>query len=202
MHEMSQCQELISKIMDMSPPLPEQQVHADLHVANVLIGTTHDDEADSAAPAADTVGSTVPAAAAAAAAVSSASPIVTGVLDFEFSAVDWRVMELVVGLSKYIATPAAETCFEAYVAGYAEGGGRLTAAESQYAPDLIIVRVLNNVIYFAGRALAGEDDLAALTTRMDMYAARCKWIRDKAAWMRAVLRAQLVEAAAAAADSQ
>lgn len=79
---------------------------------------------------------------------------VTGVLDFEFSAYDWRVMELAVGLSKYIAMPDIEPVFEEWVAGYAEGGGRLTAAEVDFVPDAIIVRVLNNVIYFAGRIFA------------------------------------------------
>lgn len=48
------------------------------------------------------------------------------------------------------------------------------------------------VIYFAGRALAGEDDLAALTSRMAMYNSRCEWIRERAPWMRSVLRAKLV----------
>ena len=48
------------------------------------------------------------------------------------------------------------------------------------------------VIYFAGRALAGEDDLSALTTRMAMYNSRCAWIRERAQWMRDVLRAALV----------
>lgn len=171
MHELDQCDQTIARIVSMDPPLPEHQVHADLHVSNVLIGES------------------------AAAADGSSAPIVTGVLDFEFSAVDWRIMEMVVGLSKYIATASAETCFEAYVDGYAEAGGRLTEAEADLTPDLIVVRVLNNVIYFAGRALAGEDSLDALTTRMAMYAARCAWIREKAPWMRQVLRAKLVDGA-------
>jgi hypothetical protein len=99
----------------------------------------------------------------------------------------------VVGLSKYIATPGAEEAFAAWVDGYALGGGTLTQAEADLIPELIIVRVLNNVIYFAGRTLAGEDELEALTTRMPMYRDRCRWIREKSPWMREVLTKALVK---------
>jgi len=156
--ELELIERLIERILAMNPPLPQQQIHADLHVANVLV---HDGK-------------------------------VSAVLDFEFAAPDWRIMELVVGLTKYIATPGAEEAFAAYVDGYKQVGGKLTPEEAQFVPELIILRVLNNVIYFAGRALAGEDDLAALTTRMDMYAARCAWIRERAAWMTQVLNEKLV----------
>lgn len=66
--------------------------------------------------------------------------VVTGLLDFEFSAHDWRVMELAVGLSKYVGMPGIEPTFATWVDGYAEGGGRLTEREIQLVPDLIILR--------------------------------------------------------------
>jgi len=97
------------------------------------------------------------------------------------------------GLSKYIATAGAEESFKAWVAGYKAGGGSVTLEEARLIPELIILRVLNNVIYFGGRALAGEDDLAALTTRMDMYAGRCAWIRARVPWMTEVLTEALVD---------
>ncbi len=45
-------------------------------------------------------------------------------------------------------------------------------------PDLVNLRIINNVVYFVGRAIAEEDDISALTTRAGMYAARCKWVVD------------------------
>ena len=127
--------------------------------------------------------------------VSSDGAAVAAVLDFEFSSRDWRVMDLAVGLSKYVGQPGVEPAFEDWVRGYAEGGGRLTADEAALVPDLIVVRVLSNVVYFVGRALFGEDDWPCITSRAAMYAARIRWIRERAAWMEAVLRAHLVVAA-------
>lgn len=117
---------------------------------------------------------------------------VTGLLDFEFCAPDWRVMELCVGVSKFVGVAGIEPTIEAWVAGYAEGGGKLTATEIELVPELIELRVLSNVVYFAGRAAAGEDVIDALTTRAVMYANRCKWLTEKAVWMRGVLSAALL----------
>ena len=77
--------------------------------------------------------------------------MVTGVLDFEFTAYDWRVMELCVGLSKYVGMENIEPVFAEWVSGYSFAGGRLEAAEIELLPDLIILRILSNVVYFAGR---------------------------------------------------
>jgi homoserine kinase type II len=62
----------------------------------------------------------------------------------------------------------------------------LTAAEIAALPDLIIIRILTNVVYFAGRYVAGEDSLAPLTGRADVYAQRCAWVRQQADWLRAL----------------
>ena len=104
---------------------------------------------------------------------------------------DWRVMEMAVGLSKYVGMDGIEATFEEWVDGYAEHG-TLTTEEAQLLPDLIILRVLNNVVYFAGRAVAGEDDISALTTRVKMYADRCRWISERRDWIRTVLTTKLV----------
>ena len=45
-----------------------------------------------------------------------------------------------------------------YIEGYSEGrgssgeGGRLTKAEADFVPDGIVLRILSNVIFFAGRS--------------------------------------------------
>ena len=52
---------------------------------------------------------------------------------------------MVVGLSKYMGIPEVETVFTQWVEGYAEGGGRLTKHELQLVPELITLRILNNV---------------------------------------------------------
>lgn len=119
---------------------------------------------------------------------------VSGLLDFEFSAHDWRVMEAVVGLSKYIALPDIEPVFEAWVSGYAAAGGRLLPVEVDLIPDLIIARVLNNVVYFAGRIMSGEDCADVLTSRCAMYRKRVEWIRERKEWMLSVLRRELLQA--------
>ena len=115
--------------------------------------------------------------------VDDASGEVTGILDFEFSAFDWRVMELVVGLSKYAGMKEPSKPIAEYIAGYGEGGGRLRKRERELVPDLVILRVLSNVVYFAGRALAGEDSLAPLTGRVGVYAARCRWLHAQREWL-------------------
>ena len=67
--------------------------------------------------------------------------------------------------------------FREFCDGYSEVG-RLTAAEIGCIPDLIILRILSNVVYFVGRAMAGEDSIDSLTTRAEMYYNRIKWIKE------------------------
>jgi hypothetical protein len=93
----------------------------------------------------------------------------------------------VVGLSKYAGISAPEAHIQAYIHGYAEGGGRLTAAEIRLVPQLIILRVLSNVIYFAGRAAAGEDSVEPLVGRAKVYEQRVRWLQEKAGWLRGLL---------------
>lgn len=53
--------------------------------------------------------------------------------------------------------------------------------------------ILNNVAYFAGRFLAGEDTLEPLTGRAELYAARVRMVQAKRDWMVAALEAALLE---------
>ena len=113
--------------------------------------------------------------------------VVTGVLDLEFSAFDWRAMEAGVGLSKFCGLTNPEPHVRAFVEGYGSAGGRLTRREIELMPDLIILRILSNVIYFGGRALAGEDTVEPLSGRAHIYAARIRWLHDNRAWLVGVL---------------
>jgi homoserine kinase type II len=100
---------------------------------------------------------------------------VVGLLDFEFVAYDWRVMELAVALSKYFDQDDPLPLIREFVAGYALHGD-LTDAELEALPDLINLRMFSNVIYFTGRAVSGEDDLKSLTSRAGSYSKRVRWI--------------------------
>jgi len=59
---------------------------------------------------------------------------VSGLLDFEFAAYEWRVMECVVGLSKYAGLAGPMTHMMEYMEGYAAGGGHLTQREAELIP--------------------------------------------------------------------
>lgn len=104
---------------------------------------------------------------------------VTAILDFEFAAFDWRAMELAICLSKYAGEEPAMPYFHEFINGFAESGV-LTRAEAQAIPDLITLRILSNVVYFVGRAIAGEDNISTLTTRIENYEKRINWLKENA----------------------
>jgi hypothetical protein len=54
---------------------------------------------------------------------------------------------------------------------------------SQAHPSSSTRSILNNVAYFVGRALAGEDTLEPLTGRAEIYANRVRWIQARRAWI-------------------
>ncbi|KAI8616341.1 kinase-like domain-containing protein [Chytriomyces sp. MP71] len=108
--------------------------------------------------------------------------VVHGILDFEFTALDWRAMELAICLSKYAGEPEPFIYFNDFVAGYAEGdGARLTAVEVENLPQLIVLRILSNIVFFVGRAIAGEDTIETLTERVKSYARRIVWLEENEA---------------------
>jgi Ser/Thr protein kinase RdoA (MazF antagonist) len=101
---------------------------------------------------------------------------VTGLLDFEFSSYDWRAMELAICLSKYCSEDDPYPYFEKFVDGFAVTG-ELTSMEIESICTLIRLRILSNVVYFVGRALAGEDKISTLTCRIDNYCQRLRWVK-------------------------
>jgi len=100
---------------------------------------------------------------------------VAGVLDFEFLAHDYRAMELAIALSKYIGEDDPLQCCRQFMAGFAQHG-RLTPEEQRVVPDLIQLRILSNVVWFVGRAVAGEDSIASLAARAQSYVRRISWL--------------------------
>ncbi len=125
--------------------LPQQLIHGDAHTDNVLVSSKDD------------------------------KGVVTGILDFEFCAFDFRAMELAISLSKYVSLDDPLPYLRDMIEGYAEQM-RLTDAEIAALPALINLRVVSNVVYFVGRAISGEDDISSLTTRIGDYAKRVRWI--------------------------
>ena len=80
------------------------------------------------------------------------------------------------------------------IAGYASAGGRLTAREVEHVPDLVITRILNNVVYFVGRAIAGEDTIEPIRGRAAIYAKRCRFLTEhKPAIIEALRKSGVVE---------
>ena len=91
-------------------------------------------------------------------------------------------MEACVGLTKYVATDGIDirASVAAFLAGYGAGGGRLTAAEARFVPDGMVLRILSNVVFFAGRATAQppQDNIRTLVSKVVPYARRCRWIES------------------------
>jgi len=102
---------------------------------------------------------------------------VSGLLDFEFCAYDWRAMELAICLSKYAGEQNPLPLFQQFIQGFLDFG-RLTAEEVKMIPDLINLRILSNVVYFVGRAVSQEDTAESLTSRAASYAKRVQWINE------------------------
>jgi len=92
--------------------------------------------------------------------------VVTALLDFEFSALDFRAMELAICLSKYISADDPLPFLNSFIDGYTEKM-KLTRTEIEAIPDLINLRIVSNVVYFVGRSIAGEDGIESLTTRCE-----------------------------------
>ncbi len=78
-------------------------------------------------------------------------------------------------LSKYVGEDEPLPLIRDFVTGYAQKG-ELTSAEISIIPDLINLRIFSNVVYFTGRAMAGEDSLESLTSRAGSYAKRVRWV--------------------------
>jgi Ser/Thr protein kinase RdoA (MazF antagonist) len=88
---------------------------------------------------------------------------------------DFRAQELAICLSKYVSAAEPLPYLRDFISGF-KSSLRLTEKEARAVPGLISLRVVSNVIYFVGRAIAGEDDITSLTSRADEYARRIRWI--------------------------
>ena len=78
----------------------------------------------------------------------------TGLLDFEYATYDWRAMELAVCLSKYAGEKDPLPYFELFLTGFSKYG-ILSEKEIELIPDLIVLRILSNVVFFVGRTVTG-----------------------------------------------
>ena len=86
-------------------------------------------------------------------------------------------MELAICLSKYAGEKEAFQIFSDFVDGFSEYG-KLTRKEVEAIPDLIILRILSNVVYFVGRALGKESSIDDLITRARTYSNRVSWLKS------------------------
>ncbi len=66
-------------------------------------------------------------------------------------------------------------------------------------PDLINLRIFSNVVYFTGRALAGEDSIESLTSRAASYAKRVRWVNANRDAVVSTIKAQTLATAAVSA---
>ena len=121
--------------------------------------------------------------------------VVSGLLDFEFCARDLRAMELAICLSKYCGEAEPAPYLTDFISGYCSTCYRLTAVEARAVPTLVVLRIVSNIVFFVGRALAGEDEWLQLTSRAENYAKRVRWLGGHGAW----ISEQIVAATPAAA---
>ena len=146
--EIRQIEDLISQLLALN--LPQQLIHGDLHYDNVLaIFDSNDRNKDK----------------------------VTGIVDFEFVANDWRAMDLAICLSKYASEANPMLYFRQVIHGYRQYI-TLTSHEIEALSDLIILRILSNVVFFVGRAMAGEDSYQTLIVKIEPYLQRISWLRN------------------------
>lgn len=101
---------------------------------------------------------------------------VTGVVDFEFCAMDWRAMDLAITLSKYASELEPLAFFQQVICGYSQFIA-LTEDEIDSVVDLIILRILSNIVFFVGRAIAGEDSVRMAISKLNVYLKRIVWLR-------------------------
>lgn len=92
---------------------------------------------------------------------------VSGILDFEFAAWDYRAMEMAVFFVGLIGDEEADwTRMEAFLAGY---GGVLKWSREEIAalPLFLNLRKFTNSLHLIGRMMAGHNDLSAVTNKLE-----------------------------------
>lgn len=113
---------------------------------------------------------------------------ISGLLDFEFAALDWRAQDLAICLSKYISEPDPRLPLTKFCEGWKEACP-LTAAEAEALPTLIRLRILSNVVFFIGRWLANEAAIETLIGgRAQSYVKRLDYIKDHCSEIRGLVK--------------
>jgi Ser/Thr protein kinase RdoA (MazF antagonist) len=111
---------------------------------------------------------------------------VTGILDFEFSALDVRPMELTVALTWWPAgcfgTGAEWPILAALANGYARHI-RLTHPEIDAIPTLFEFRAYTSLIHRLGRSLAGLSPIEAVLERAYAALERADWLAANGEWL-------------------
>ena len=104
---------------------------------------------------------------------------VTGVLDWEFSTVDLRAMDVAVALLWWPRAPRGSerswAIMDAFGQGYS-GYGRLTIDELEALPSLMRLRIVATLLHRFGRYLAGRDPEDRLVQRISWTLSVDDWI--------------------------
>lgn len=116
--------------------------------------------------------------------------VVTGIVDFEFGAFDWRAMELATALSKYAAELDPLPYVRPFIQGYCSTAVPLTSTEASVLPDLIMLRILSMSVYFVGRAVSGEGSWETFLARLPNYCHRLRWVQAHRELLEQLLRSE------------
>lgn len=102
---------------------------------------------------------------------------IVGLLDFEFATIDVRAMELAVVLAEFPAPDSEQALHRMRL--FCEGYGsavRLNADEADLLPDLVMLRMMDVFLHFAGRLAEGLDDLKVWRGQIERTSFVCRWM--------------------------
>ena len=104
---------------------------------------------------------------------------VSGIVDFEFCSYDWRAMELAICLSKYLSEDSPLALIEDFAAGYFSSlETKFSEDEINAIPILIKLRIISNLVFFAGRQISGEDASGIFAAKIAPYMRRIAWLEN------------------------
>lgn len=101
----------------------------------------------------------------------------TAILDFEFASIDWKVLEIAICVARFPALDNPWSYFDAFLEGF-RNACVFAEDEIKAIPQLMKLRLLANTVHNVGRYLGGFDPETVLTSRMDVYCKRIKWINE------------------------
>jgi homoserine kinase type II len=98
---------------------------------------------------------------------------VSGILDFEFSTGDLRVMDTAIPLTHFILWKKTEdsailTNMEAFLKGFGKRL-KLDQAEIEIIPDLILLQTISLFTHFYNRYLAGNEDIQRVERHFNVF---------------------------------